>query len=280
MITLIKSWLEIDQSIKCWYQTSNQSSAESEINVRSLFLQTVNHSINQSIKRWDHDQSDQIMITLIKSWLEIDQSIKCWYQSSAESEINVPSLFLRTVNHSINQSIKRSINWLIDQSWSQTFNQPIHVSSPLNSWKKTPLIRFAYHYGTLNGVGVTSCYSTFLFFLFIIFILSSTHFVHAISRNWSYPCWWNYTIIWTAMLSCAINIRMVKNGRRYHGNYKNVKKNPNFKSFVIRGKVLKVYVNVGSGAPRYQQYLEFSKWLPLPWKLNKSLSLTLWENAF
>jgi len=82
------------------------------------------------------------------------------------------------------------------------------------------------------------------------------------------------------MLSCAINIGMVKNGRRYHGNYKNVKKNPNFKSFVIRGKVLKVYVNVGSGAPRYQQYLEFSKWLPLPWKLSKSLSLTLWENAF
>ena len=82
------------------------------------------------------------------------------------------------------------------------------------------------------------------------------------------------------MLSCAINIRMVKNGRRYHGNYKNVKKNPNFKSFVIRGKVLKVYVNVGSGAPSYQQYLEFSKWLPLPWKLDKSLKLTLWENAF
>ena len=73
---------------------------------------------------------------------------------------------------------------------------------------------------------------------------------------------------------------MVKNGRRYHGNKKNVKKNQNFKSFVIRGKVLKVYVNVGSGAPRYQQYLEFSKWLPLPWKLDKSLTLTLWENAF
>ena len=127
--------------------------------------------INRSINQSNHDQSDQIMITLIKSWLEIDQSIKCWYQSSAESEINVPSLFLRTVNHSINQSIKRSINWLIDQSWSQTINQPIHVSSPLNSWKKKPLIRFAYHYGTLNGVGVTSCYSTFLFFLFIIFIL-------------------------------------------------------------------------------------------------------------
>ena len=39
-----------------------------------------------------------------------------------------------------------------------------------------------YYYGTLNGVGVTYCYSTFLFFLIIIFLLA-TNFVQVISRN-------------------------------------------------------------------------------------------------
>ena len=114
---------------------------------------------------------------MIRDW-SIDQSIKCWYQtsnqSSAESEINVPSLFLQTVNHSINQSIKRSINWLIDQSWSQTINQPIHVSSPLNLWKKKTLIRFSYYYGTLNGVGVTYCYCSFLFVLLLLYLFFHT----------------------------------------------------------------------------------------------------------
>ena len=40
---------------------------------------------------------------------------------------------------------------------------------------------------------------------------------------------------------------------------------------------MKLYGNVGSGALRYQQYLASAKWLPLPWKLEKSLTLSLWE---
>jgi len=72
---------------------------------------------------------------------------------------------------------------------------------------------------------------------------------------------------------------MVKNGRRYHGNCKNVKKNPNSKSFIIRANLMKLYVNVGSGALRYQQYLASAKSLPLPWKLEKSLTLNLWEKT-
>ena len=42
---------------------------------------------------------------------------------------------------------------------------------------------------------------------------------------------------------------------------------------------MKLYVNVGSGALRYQQYLASAKWLSLPWKLEKSLTLTLWEKT-
>ena len=42
---------------------------------------------------------------------------------------------------------------------------------------------------------------------------------------------------------------------------------------------MKLYVNVGSGALRYQQYLASAKSLPLPWKLEKSLTLNLWEKT-
>ena len=181
----------------------------------------------------------------------------------------------QSFDQSINQTIDQLIDWSIMITNLQSTNTRI-FSVEFMKEKTFNSLRVSLWHPQRSWGDILLFYVSFFSFYFY----SSTHFVHAISRNWSDPCWWNYTIIWTAMWSCARDIGMVKNGRRYHGNKKNVKKNPNFKSFVIRGKVLKVYVNVGSGAPRYQQYLEFSKWLPLPWKLDKSLTLTLWENAF
>ena len=157
------------------------------------------------------------MITLIKSWLEIDQSIKCWYQSSAESEINVPSLFLRTVNHSINQSINQTIDQLIDWSIMITNLQSTNTrifSVEFMKEKTFNSLRVSLWHPQRSWGDILLFYVSFFSFYFY----SSTHFVHAISRNWSDPCWWNYTIIWTAMWSCARDIGMVKNGRRYHGN--------------------------------------------------------------
>ena len=39
---------------------------------------------------------------------------------------------------------------------------------------------------------------------------SSTLFVHTVSRNCMDQCWWNYTIMWTSIWSCAPDFGMVK----------------------------------------------------------------------
>ena len=62
-------------------------------------------------------------------------------------------------------------------------------------------------YGTLNGVGVTYCYSTFLFFL-IIFL--ATNFVQVISRNPMDQCWWNSTIVRTPRCRVAGSMEWFK----------------------------------------------------------------------